>query len=178
MPSRLLGALLIASAQAEDCLTTFAGKVGLHKDVGPYAPLKACNKVVPGDAALNGDDAETVCNSAYKITGTKYRACTCARPRPYLALIVLIVPLCCICCVCFCCLLPKSKYPGHEKEFRQYHMSHSNPYVVPGYMPAERRKQLKQQYKSGRIEAPTLAGGQKDSGTPRMSDEKTDVGKV
>ena len=25
---------------------------------------------------------------------------------------------------------------------------------------------------------PTLAGGQKDSGTPRMSDEKTDVGKV
>ena len=45
-------------------------------------------------------------------------------------------------------------------------------------MPAERRKQLKQQYKSGRIEAPTLAGGQKDSGTPQMSDEKTDVGKV
>ena len=96
----------------------------------------------------------------------------------YLALIVLIVPLCCFCCVCFCCLLPKSKYPGHEKEFRQYHMSHSNPYVVPGYMPAERRKQLKQQYKSGRIEAPTLSGGQKDSGTPRTTDEKTDVGKV
>ena len=77
-----------------------------------------------------------------------------------------------------CCLLPKSKYPGHEKEFRQYHMSHSNPYVVPGYMPAERRKQLKQQYKSGRIEAPTLSGGEKDSGTPRTTDEKTDVGKV
>ena len=83
MRSLVLVALFIASAHAtEDCLTTFAGKVGLHTDVGPYAPLKACNKVKTGEAALNGDDAETVCNSAYKITVTKYRTCTCVRPRP------------------------------------------------------------------------------------------------
>ena len=36
MSSRLIFALFIASAHAqEDCLTTFAGKVGLHTDVGP-----------------------------------------------------------------------------------------------------------------------------------------------
>ena len=83
MPSRLLAALFIASAHAtEDCLTTFAGKVGLHTDVGPYAPLKACNKVKAGEAALNGDDPETVCNSAYKIAGNTFKICKCARPRP------------------------------------------------------------------------------------------------
>ena len=83
MPSRTLVALFIASAHAqEDCLTSFAGKVGLHTDVGPYAPLKACNKVKAGEAALNGDDPETVCNSAYKIAGTTFKTCKCARPRP------------------------------------------------------------------------------------------------
>ena len=30
----------------------------------------------------------------------------------------------------------------------------------------------------GPTSSPTLSGGQKDSGTPRTSDEKTDVGKV
>ena len=42
MPSRLFVALFLASAYAqEDCLTTFAGKVGLHTDVGPYAGRRA-----------------------------------------------------------------------------------------------------------------------------------------
>ena len=83
MPSRLLAALFLAAATAtEDCLTSFAGKVGLHTDVGPYAPLKACNKVKAGEAALNGDDPETVCNSAYKIAGNTFKICKCARPRP------------------------------------------------------------------------------------------------
>ena len=188
MPSRLLGALLIASAQAEDCLTTFAGKVGLHKDVGPYAPLKACNKVKAGEAALNGDDPETVCNSAYKIAGTTFKTCKCARPRPSPT----IRPA-----------RPRKPLPRTKKGGRRANRgsganrggTHPSgrawgrvPHRGAGASPprAILRAQLSSSLlasrwisdTSRRIEAPTLSGGQKDSGTPRMSDEKTDVGKV
>ena len=71
------------------------------------------------------------------------------------------------------CVYVMMNYPGRECKYLSWRFSHTNPFVVFGYMPKERRDALWQEVKEGKGGTPTTTPDAKVDLSTR--DSKSDL---